>query len=197
MRFQPALEGAWREGRLSARAVGLLTRVVTRQTEAVLLGADYDGSGKNLYVVDPVQYNPGDATAADEVMYSVEHPAFSESVRKLGAAGNLDRDPYDEVVSLVQSGTDAATLQVLDGANGEFTLEELEGGGQHLTFAAEEPNEPGNPSVEGEIWFAPDGSGTGTITFTQYGISVTFDITFEPDGTGYLTDSDGNTEPIG
>jgi len=84
-----------------------------------------------------------------------------------------------------------------DGANGEFTLKELDGGGQQLTFAAEEPNEPGNPSVEGEIWFAPDGSGTGTITYTQYGISVTFDITFNPDGTGYLTDSNGNIEPIG
>ncbi|MFH1845069.1 MAG: hypothetical protein ABIF77_17920 [bacterium] len=84
-----------------------------------------------------------------------------------------------------------------DGANGDFTLEELDGGGQHLTFAAEEPNEPGNPSLEGEIWFAPDGSGTGTITYTQYGISVTYDITFGPDGTGYLTDSNGNIEPIG
>lgn len=84
-----------------------------------------------------------------------------------------------------------------DGAFGDFTLEELDGGGRHLIFAAAEPEAPGNPSVEGEIWFAPDGSGTGTITITQYGTTITFEIEFGPDGTGTLTDGEGRTVPIG
>jgi len=69
-----------------------------------------------------------------------------------------------------------------DGAHGQFTLESLEGGGAHLLFSAADPGAEGGPSVEGEIWFAPDGSGTGTITVTQWGITATYDIEFGPDG---------------
>lgn len=99
---------------------------LTRQTEAVLLGADYNGTGKNLFVVDPVEFNHGDATANDEVMYSVEHPSLSNESRKIAAAGNLDRDAYDEVVMVVQVGTAAGAVQVLDGANGDFDLRVLD-----------------------------------------------------------------------
>jgi len=79
-----------------------------------------------------------------------------------------------------------------DGARGEFDVEMLEGGGHLLTFAASEPNAAGGPSVTGEVYYAPDGSGTGTITFTQYGDSVTFTVNFGPDGTGTLVDGQGN-----
>ncbi len=70
-----------------------------------------------------------------------------------------------------------------DGASGDFRYEDLEGGGGHLIFSAADPNAEGDPSVEGEIWFAPDGSGSGTITVTQWGNTVTYDIEFGPDGT--------------
>jgi hypothetical protein len=83
-----------------------------------------------------------------------------------------------------------------DGAHGEFTIEEIEGGGQHLIFSATDPTEPGEPVVSGEIWFAPDGSGHGTITITQYGVTVNYEITFGPDGTGQLRDGEGNVIPL-
>ncbi|MBU1674536.1 hypothetical protein KKA85_02010, partial [bacterium] len=83
-----------------------------------------------------------------------------------------------------------------DGAAGEFALEMLEGGGTHLTFAASDQAADGSPSITGEIFYAPDGSGTGTVTFTQYGNSVTYTVTFGPDGTGTLDDSAGNTIPL-
>jgi hypothetical protein len=79
-----------------------------------------------------------------------------------------------------------------DGANGAFAIELLEGGGSYLVYTAEDPQADGSPSVEGEIWFAEDGSGYGTVSFTQYGITVVMDITFGPDGTGSLTDDTGN-----
>ncbi len=84
-----------------------------------------------------------------------------------------------------------------DGAHGDFTLEELEGVGRHLVFAAEDPHGEGSPRVDGEAWLAPDGSGTGTVTITQYGTTVTYTITFGPDGTAALADEIGNTLPIG
>ncbi len=80
-----------------------------------------------------------------------------------------------------------------DGASGSFELEMLEGGGSHLVFSASDPAAEGSPSVEGEIWYAPDGSGTGTVTFTQYGNSVTYTVTFGPDGVGTLDDGSGTT----
>jgi len=83
-----------------------------------------------------------------------------------------------------------------DGASGEFAVEMLEGGGSHLTFAASDPAADGSPSVTGEIFYAPDGSGTGTVTFTQYGNSVTYTVTFGPDGTGRLEDGAGNVIPL-
>ncbi len=99
---------------------------LTRQTEAVLLGADYNGSGKNLFVVDPVEFNPGDATAADEIMYSAAHTSLSSNIRKIGAAGNLDRDVYDEVVMVVQDASAPGKIQWLNGANGEFDLRQCD-----------------------------------------------------------------------
>ncbi len=81
----------------------------------------------------------------------------------------------------------------IDGSEGQFEIEMLEGGGSHLTFAASDPAADGSPSVTGEVWYAPDGSGTGTITFTQYGNSVTYTVNFGPDGVGELEDEAGNT----
>ncbi len=78
-----------------------------------------------------------------------------------------------------------------DGASGDFTLEQLEGGSSHLIFTSSDPEAEGSPSVAGDLMFAPDGSGTGTITFTQFGITVTYEITFGPDGVGSLEDGDG------
>ena len=79
-----------------------------------------------------------------------------------------------------------------DGATGEFEVEMLEGGGSRLAFAASDPAADGSPSITGEIFYAPDGSGTGTVTITQYGITVTYTVTFGPDGTGRLEDDAGN-----
>jgi len=83
-----------------------------------------------------------------------------------------------------------------DGAEGEFEVDMLEGGGYRLTFSASDPNAEGSPSMSGVIEYAPDGSGTGTVTLTQYGISVTYTVTFGPDGSGTLNDGAGNTIPI-
>ena len=79
-----------------------------------------------------------------------------------------------------------------DGSSGQFEVEMLEGDGYRLSFSASDPAADGSPSVTGEIFFAPDGSGTGTITFTQYGDSVTFTVNFGPDGVGTLVDAAGN-----
>lgn len=78
-----------------------------------------------------------------------------------------------------------------DGATGEFTLEQLEGGSSHLAFSASDPAAEGSPSVVGEITYAPDGSGTGTVTITQFGNTVTYEITFGPDGEGSLEGDGG------
>nr|MBC8426357.1 hypothetical protein [bacterium] len=59
--------------------------------------------------------------------------------------------------------------------------------------AASDPAADGSPSITGEVWYAPDGSGTGTVTFTQYGNSVTYTVTFGPDGVGTLADGSGTT----
>lgn len=78
-----------------------------------------------------------------------------------------------------------------DGATGEFTLQQLEGGSSDLTFAASDPAAEGSPSVTGEITYAPDGSGFGTVTITQYGVTVTYEIVFGPDGEGSLEGEGG------
>ena len=91
-----------------------------------------------------------------------------------------------------EQGNAEGTWERNDGSSGEFEVEMLEGGGHRLTFSADDPEADGSPSVTGVVFFAPDGSGTGTITFTQYGASVTFTVDFGPDGTGTLVDSAGN-----
>ncbi len=79
-----------------------------------------------------------------------------------------------------------------DGAEGQFLVAMLEGGGYSLTFSASDPGADGSPSMTGKIEYAPDGSGTGSVTLTQYGNSVTYVVTFGPDGTGTLTDQAGD-----
>ncbi|MCP4545002.1 MAG: hypothetical protein GY835_00895 [bacterium] len=83
-----------------------------------------------------------------------------------------------------------------DGASGSFELDELEGGGSHLLFTAVESDEEGDCSIAGEIWFAPDGSGHGTVDVTENGVTITLTIEFGPDGTGLLHDSEGNEYPL-
>lgn len=94
----------------------------------------------------------------------------------------------DFTLSEAANGDAAGEWSRNDGAEGEFQLEMLEGGGSHLTFAAADPEAPGSPSVSGEIFYAPDGSGTGTVTYTENGVTVTFPVTFGPDGEGVLED---------
>lgn len=93
-------------------------------------------------------------------------------------------------------GNVAGTWARNDGASGSFEVEMLEGGGHRFAFAASDPQADGSPSVEGEIFYAPDGSGVGTVTFTQHGVTVTFDIVIDPDGNGVLIDGDGNEHPM-
>ncbi|HRX51384.1 MAG TPA: hypothetical protein P5571_08490 [Candidatus Krumholzibacteria bacterium] len=99
----------------------------------------------------------------------------------------------DFTLSHSENGDAAGEWERNDGATGEFALEMLEGGGSHLTFSAADPNADGSPSLSGEIWYAPDGSGTGTITYTQNGVTVTFPVTIDPDGTGSIDDGEGGT----
>lgn len=83
-----------------------------------------------------------------------------------------------------------------DGAQGQFEVAMLVGGGYSMTFSASDPSAPGSPSMTGKIDFAPDGSGVGTITFTQFGNSVTYVVNFGPDGTGTLEDASGAVLPL-
>ncbi|MBU8869624.1 MAG: hypothetical protein KOO60_02000 [Gemmatimonadales bacterium] len=98
----------------------------------------------------------------------------------------------DFTISVIDGDSITGVWSRNDGASGDFTLEQLEGGSSHLVFSATDSQAEGNPSVTGDLWFAPDGSGTGTITFTQFGLTVTYEITFGPDGAGVLDDGEGN-----
>ena len=102
-------------------------------------------------------------------------------------------DREDFTLTHDADGNVSGTWERNDGSSGEFEIEMLEGGGSHLTFAASDPAADGSPSITGEVWYAPDGSGTGTVTFTQYGNSVTYTVTFGPDGVGTLADGSGTT----
>lgn len=102
----------------------------------------------------------------------------------------------DFTLTTDEDGNAAGTWAHNDGSSGSFEVEMLEGGGHRFEFAASDPQGEGSPSIDGEIFFAPDGSGVGTVTFTQYGVSVTFDIVIDPDGTGTMTDGQGNEYPM-
>jgi hypothetical protein len=99
-------------------------------------------------------------------------------------------------VTVVEDESITGTWSRNDGAAGDFTLEQLEGGSSHLVYSATDPEAEGSPSVTGDLYFAPDGSGYGTIVLTQFGNTVTYEITFGPDGTGGLDDGDGEVIPL-
>jgi hypothetical protein len=142
----------------------------------------------------------GSLTAWDIVTWQDAHPdttcfsATGDGAAFAATGYRTDGDLHEEfTLSGQEDESLAGTWSRNDGASGEFTLEAIEGGGQHLIFAAAAPNEPGHPSLSGEVWFAPDGSGSGTVTITQYGVSVTYEVTFAPDGTGTLDDGEGGS----
>ena len=105
-------------------------------------------------------------------------------------------DREDFTLTSDDEGNTSGSWSNSTGASGEFDVDMLDGGGYHLSFAASDPNADGSPSMSGEIDYAPDGSGTGTVTLSQYGLSVTYTVTFGPDGDGTLTDADGNEFPV-
>jgi len=82
-------------------------------------------------------------------------------------------------------------------ASGEYTLEALDAGGAHLVFSARDTLAEGNPSAEGDFWYAADGSGHGTVTITQFGVTVTYEVTWDGDGDGHLADGEGNQIRLG
>lgn len=82
-------------------------------------------------------------------------------------------------------------------ASGEYALEALDAGGAHLTFSARDTLAEGNPSAEGDFWYAADGSGHGTVTYTQFGHTVTYQVQWNGDGDGHLADGEGNQIRLG
>ena len=145
----------------------------------------------------------GSVEAWEIVVWQDAHPDTTyftavESGGETTASGYRVDGDLREDFSLVhdEDGNASGEWTRNDGAEGEFELEMLEGGGSHLVFAASDPAAEGSPSVTGEIYYAPDGSGTGTVTFTQNGNSVTYTVTFGPDGAGTLEDGAGNTVPL-
>ncbi len=149
------------------------------------------------------QVQEGSVEAWEIVTWADAHPdtTYFSSV---GDEASFDATGYrvdgdlreDYTLSAQADGTQHGTWSRNDGATAEYTLDKLAGGGAHLVFEAENPSEPGEPSVEGEVWFAPDGSGTGTVTYTQYGNTVTYEIVFGPDGTSELIDTSGTVIPF-
>ncbi len=129
----------------------------------------------------------------DETYFTVVTGEGSSNITGYRIDGS---DREDFTLTTDEEGNVSGAWSHNDGSSGEFAVEMLEGGGHRLTFTASDPDAEGSPSVHGEIFFAPDGSGTGTVTFTQDGDSVTFTVNFGPDGLGELTDTDGNVYPM-
>jgi hypothetical protein len=122
------------------------------------------------------------ATEQDDTFHIEGHKYLDEMVEEF----TLDGEPGLLVGSYSRN----------DGATGDFTLEALAGGGSYLIFSADQPRDDGDVHVTGEIWYAPDGSGHGTITVTRNGMTWTWEIEFGPDGTGELTDDQGDKYPL-
>lgn len=129
----------------------------------------------------------------DETHFTMTETATETTVTGYHIEGSL-REDFTFVANV--NGDTNGTWTSNTGAAGRFTREGLDGGGQRLVFSASDPQAEGSPSIEGRVDFAPDGSGSGTVAFTQYGNLVTFVVTFEPDGSGYLTDPDGHVISI-
>lgn len=130
---------------------------------------------------------------ADSTHFAATNDGAETSIAGYKVRGDL-REEF--AVTVVEDESITGTWSRNDGAAGDFTLEQLEGGSSHLVYSATDPQAEGSPSITGDLYFAPDGSGYGTIVLTQFGNTVTYEITFGPDGTGGLDDGDGEVIPL-
>lgn len=148
----------------------------------------------------------GHVEARDEFFWNDEHVDYTEfaadeTTEGWSIAGTRVEDGESETFTLSGGETELTGTWARSGegtdASGGFTLTALEGGGAHLVFDAEDPLAEGEPSVSGDFWYAPDGSGNGTLVYTQFGKTVTYEVEWEANGEGSLTDGQGNTAPLG
>lgn len=207
----------FRDGSTASRTVtwdgeGGATVLETRPDGTEIDGSFDEGTGAfSVLTTFPVGHDPVSrhrhGTASDTALEAWEEVVWQD--------GHLDRTYLDAAtadgvtvasgyredgdvredftLTHAENGDASGEWERNDGAAGEFALVMLEGGGSHLTFSAADPSADGSPSVSGEIWYAPDGSGTGTVTYTQNGVTVTFPVEFGPDGTGTMGDGSGGT----
>ncbi len=149
---------------------------------------------------------PGSLAARDEFFWQDDHADYrtftaTETAEGWTATGQHVKGGLTETFSV--TGT-ASTLtgewsRTAAGVNasGEYTLEALDAGGAHLVFSARDTLAEGNPSAVGDFWYAADGSGHGTLVYTQFGHTVTYNVSWTGDGAGTLSDGQGNTIPLG
>lgn len=200
-------------------ADGIATLLEVREPEGISVeGSWNENTGEYLVTTtfavgsDPEQrvqsgtITEGQVTARDEYFWLDGHEDFTTFTAIEDAAGwSIEGLHVDGPAS--ESFTLSGTTGLLTGtwtrqdegvdASGGFTLTELAGGGAHLIFDATDVLAAGEPSVDGDFWYEPDGSGHGTLTFTQFGNTVVYTVVWGPDGEGTLTDNQGNLVPLG
>jgi hypothetical protein len=197
---------------------GIATLEETRPNGTVVAGTWNENTGDYSVTTtfpagsDPEQriqsgnYSDGHMDARDEFIWMDEHEDYTEfsadeSEAGWSIAGTRVDGALNETFTLSGSegeltGSWSREDEGVD-ASGNFTLTELAGGGAHLVFDAEDLLAEGEPQVSGDLWYEPDGSGHGTVTITQFGNTVTYEIEWSADGEGSLTDGQGNTVPLG
>lgn len=149
---------------------------------------------------------PGSATCRDEFFWADEHPDYTTfTATENGDSWTVTGQNVDG--ALAENFSLNGTPDELVGdwsrqdegvdASGHYTLTALDAGGAHLVFDAQDTLAEGGPSVEGDFWYAPDGSGHGTLAYTQFGRTTVFNVTWDGNGEGQLSDGAGNTAPLG
>lgn len=91
---------------------------LVRQVEYVALGGDFDGSGRNEFVVQPLELDPRDPPPTTELLLAQTDTDMGSSRGKEGAPGNLDEDPFEEVAVVswsLTAGAGALTIVDTDG----------------------------------------------------------------------------------
>ena len=199
---------------------GIATLSETRPNGVVVQGSWNESTGAYSVTTtfpggnDPWQrvqsgtISEGHVVARDEFFWADEHDDFTEFTADETEGGwsiSGTRVNGDFTESFTLSGSegeltgswDKVDLPAGVDAHGTFTLTELEGGGAHLVFNAYDDLAEGNPEIDGDLWYEPDGSGHGTVVISQYGNTATYEITWGPDGEGSLTDGQGNEVPLG